>query len=313
MLSALGTAVLAADGMPAEDDATMLIQVTQVSMGVGHRHTVDTDFEELFRNFDEDKNGSLNMVELSAYLKKHYSQTATPAQARKIMRRSDMNADFSLDLDEFLGCASDVTACETSSPQLPKAATKTAVEASSVQALSNGLSSLDLSLTDFLPDEWSSALKQTQVERCTERDRDIMKGEGLSVDGQEGAGKPDIDSALTQLVQIRGTWVTTLLMPESCRAGFAHAGRVDRPKHAACLQESLNITHPCARCNTNFFYNMVHNCAVACSASMSSKPCVDCTRPEKLLECVEGKGRWSMAAARCSSLALTPSLLSPSL
>lgn len=259
-------------------------------MALGRRQASE-DFEELFRVFDADKSSSLDMGELSAYLKHHWSAGATPAQARKIMRRSDTNADFSLNLDEFLGCASDVAACESESPQIAQP-TKASEEAAAAHASPSSLG-LDISLTDFLPDEWASALRPGQVERCTERDRVIMRGQGLTMNKEDAASEPELDPTHTQTLQVKGTWVQTLLMPTTCRDNFAHAGRVDRPKHAQCLQDSLNITLPCARCNTNFFYNMVHNCANACTPSMNSKACVECTRPEKLMECVEGKARFA--------------------
>eukprot|EP00408_Alexandrium_pacificum_P020172 CAMPEP_0171183228 /NCGR_PEP_ID=MMETSP0790-20130122/15172_1 /TAXON_ID=2925 /ORGANISM="Alexandrium catenella, Strain OF101" /LENGTH=420 /DNA_ID=CAMNT_0011648201 /DNA_START=84 /DNA_END=1342 /DNA_ORIENTATION=+ len=285
LLTAFATLALRAQAGPAEDDSTAFIQMAQMSLG---RRQASEDFEEVFRSFDADKSGTLNMVELSAYLKRQ-SASATPAQARKIMRRSDMNADFALNLDEFLGCASDVAACESDTPQA--AQQDKASEGASILA---GPSNLGLEVTDFLPDEWASALRPAQVERCTDRDRIIMTNHGLALDlDKEQGAQPEFDATKTQMLQIKGTWVQTLMLPDACKDQLSHAGKVDRPKHAQCLQDSLNITLPCARCNTNFFYNMVHNCATACTPSMNAKACVECTRPGKLLECVEGKARWA--------------------
>mmetsp|Transcript_91661 Transcript_91661/g.268271 ORF Transcript_91661/g.268271 Transcript_91661/m.268271 type:complete len:446 (+) Transcript_91661:78-1415(+) len=306
----LGAALEARGQRPPEDDSMAFIQTAQLAMG---RRQASEDPEAVFRQFDADASGSMSMKELLAFLKSEWMPDVTPAQARKIMRKSDADTDFNLDMNEFIGCAADPVACNAELPE-SVIATRAAKEmardgragksSSGPSSSSSGSSAqssldLDLSVSDFLPDEWTMALKkqkQTQVERCTSFDRGILKKHGLHLQSkdpaEDGQSTPaSLDPQREQMLQIRGSWVKTILMPDTCKDALKHAGRIDRPRHAQCMQDALNLTIPCARCNTNFLYNMVHNCASACTPSMNSPTCVECTKPLKLLECVEGKTR----------------------
>jgi len=266
----------------------MLFQMSQTA---SVRSSRVEDVEKLFRSFDADRSGSLSMAELTAYLRSRWSKDTTPAQARKIMRKSDRNIDWLVNLDEFLGCASDPVACEN--PTVPHSAPAQEAGAGKFGGAATLKQEL---LANAIPDQPSEEMRPSQVERCSKADRSILRRHGLDIESQEASSRgassrPPLDPVHGQAVQVRGSWVQTLIMPDSCRNPLAHVGSIDQDGHAQCLQESLKITMSCGQCHANYLHNMVHNCASACMPSMRSPSCLKCSQPLKLLECVVGQGR----------------------
>lgn len=278
---------LAARGQ-SEDDSMAFIQTASKSYTFTAPEELDEP-ETLFHRYDEDKSGSLTLTELTTFLKSTWMPAVTPPQVRKIMRKSDADTDFALNITEFIGCASEPAACDMEVPE-SVLALRESKAAAAVDVLPTLGGKPDVPLSDFVSEETAASPKSVQVERCTASDRQVLKTQGMDLKGE--ATTP-VDGLHFQTVQIRGATVKTLLLPQQCMGSLRHMGRIDKTAHAQCLQDALRITLPCARCNTDFLHSVVHACASACTPSMNSAACVACSKPLKLLECVEGKSRFN--------------------
>mmetsp|Transcript_5602 Transcript_5602/g.13059 ORF Transcript_5602/g.13059 Transcript_5602/m.13059 type:complete len:472 (+) Transcript_5602:90-1505(+) len=264
--------------------------------------------QELFRQFDADSSGDLRFSELTEFLRVHWTASVTPAQVRKIIRKSDTDVNWAVSYREFLGCARRPAACDAALPRslqhpslepvaeferqqedTPNARLSATGPAAPLGALA------DSGLTGMVLPKWPKT-KTPEAKECSDVDREILRAQGLRVWGQEGV-VANTDAALVdhlrmQTLHIGGAWAHTLLLPGACQNVVAHGADLDRGAYADCLQETLNLTVPCGKCQADYLQSMVHNCADTCTHNLNSDACVDCAEPLTLVECIEGLERF---------------------
>mmetsp|Transcript_90827 Transcript_90827/g.293897 ORF Transcript_90827/g.293897 Transcript_90827/m.293897 type:complete len:387 (+) Transcript_90827:67-1227(+) len=258
----------------------------------------------LFEEYDLDSSGTLQPEELAAFLKSRTN--VTPAQVNKVMRKSDKDIDWAVNFQEFLGCVVNPTCNDL-------------LYVSDAHRLGVNRS---LAKPDDEPYQHPARVSE-RVDReplyahaeCTDADREALKPVGLVTEGQEAASgttMPAMDPVHAQTVQIRNVWTQTLIMSPLCKEALVRVGLYNRMGHATCLSQSLSISLPCAKCNADYLYNMVHNCSAPCETSLNSRGCIECTQPLKLLECVYGAAKFAelgLAAAKVRGASRTGALV----